>query len=94
MKKDKNLKDYRSNKTEKKIDKRTSVIIPRGKDWDWALFSKMANECWSWIALIMALKSEWKEDDQLEQDLKTYISQNLKKSEVLDFMQRDFLQYN
>ena len=37
----------------------------------------------------MALKSEWKEDDQLEQDLKTYISQNLKKSEVLDFMQRD-----
>ena len=42
----------------------------------------------------MALKSEWKEDDQLEQDLKTYISQNLKKSEVLDFMQRDFPQYN
>ena len=26
---------------QKKIDlsKRTSVIIPRGKDWDWALFS-------------------------------------------------------
>ena len=41
----------------------------------------------------MASKNEWKEDDQLEQDLKTYISQNLKRSEVLDFMQRDFPQY-
>ena len=42
----------------------------------------------------MASKSEWEEDDQLEQDLKTYVSQNLKRSEVLDFMQRDFPQYN
>ena len=45
MKKEINiLKDYRNNKTEKKIGfiERTSVIIPRGKDWDWALFSKMA----------------------------------------------------
>ena len=42
----------------------------------------------------MASKSEWKEDDQLEQGLKTYDSQNLKRSEVLDFMQRDFPQYN
>ena len=47
-----------------------------------------------WITLIMASKSQWKEDDQLEQDLKTYTSQNLKRSEVLDFMQRDFPQYN
>ena len=38
----------------------------------------------------MASKSEWKEDNQFKQDLKTYISQNLKRSEVLDFMQRDF----
>ena len=30
----------------------------------------------------------------MEQDLKTYVSQNLKRSEVLDFMQRDFPQYN
>ena len=57
-------------------------------------FRRMANECWSWIALIMASKSEWEEDNQLEQDLKTYVSQNLKRSEVLDFMQRDFPQYN
>ena len=42
----------------------------------------------------MASKSEWEEDNQLEQDLKTYVSQNLKRSEVLDFMQRDFPQYN
>lgn len=36
LKKEKKLKNYRSNKTEKKIDfsERTSVIIPRGKDWD------------------------------------------------------------
>ena len=39
----------------------------------------------------MASKNQWKKDDQVEQDLKTYISQNLKRSEVLDFMQRDFL---
>ena len=41
----------------------------------------------------MASKNDWKDDDRLEQDLKTYISQNLKRSEVLDFMQRDFPQY-
>ena len=41
----------------------------------------------------MASKSEWKEDNQMENDLKTYVSQNLKRSEVLDFMQRDFPQY-
>lgn len=29
----------------------------------------------------------------MENDLKTYVSQNLKRSEVLDFMQRDFPQY-
>ena len=34
----------------------------------------------------MASKGEWKEDDQLKQDLKTYVSQNLKRSEVLDFI--------
>ena len=41
----------------------------------------------------MASKSEWKEDNQMENDLKTYVSQDLKRSEVLDFMQRDFPQY-
>ena len=41
----------------------------------------------------MASKNDWKDDHRLEQDLKTYISQNLKKSEVLDFMQQDFPQY-
>ena len=41
----------------------------------------------------MAAKNDWKDDDRLEQDLKTYIGQNLKRSEVLDFMQRDFPQY-
>ena len=41
----------------------------------------------------MASKNDWTDDDRLEQDLKTYISQNLKRSEVLDFMQRDFPQY-
>ena len=31
-----------------------------------------------WIEKVMASKNEWKEDDQLEQDLKVYINQNLK----------------
>ena len=36
--------------------------------------------------LIKASKGEWKEDDQLKKDLQTYVSQNLKRSEVLDFI--------
>lgn len=35
---------------------------------------------------------EWKEDNQLEQDLRKYIAQNLKRSEVLDFVKQDFPQ--
>ena len=46
-----------------------------------------------WIAKVTASKNDWKDDHWLEQDLKTYISQNLTKSEVLDFMQRNFAQY-
>ena len=41
----------------------------------------------------MASRSEWKEDNQLEQDLRKYVSQNLKRSEILDFVQRDFSEY-
>lgn len=36
---------------------------------------------------------EWKEDNQLEQDLRKYIAQNLKRSEVLDFVKQDFSEY-
>ena len=36
---------------------------------------------------------EWKEDNQLEQDLRKYIAQNLKRSEVLDFVKQDFPEY-
>ena len=36
----------------------------------------------------------WKEDTNLEEDLKKYIQQNLKRSEVLDFISRDYPQYN
>ena len=41
----------------------------------------------------MASSSEWKEDNQLENDLRKYISQNFKRSEILDFVQRDFPEY-
>ena len=41
----------------------------------------------------MASNSEWKEDNQLENDLRKYVSQNFKRSEILDFVQRDFPQY-
>ena len=60
---------------------RTSVIIPRLKDWGQVFFFFKSADC-----EVKASNSEWKEDDQLEQDLKTYISQNLKRSEILDFM--------
>ena len=38
----------------------------------------------------MALNSEWKEDNQFKNDLRKYVSQNFKRSEILDFVQRDF----
>ena len=41
----------------------------------------------------MASNSEWKEDNQLENDLRKYVSQNFKRSEILDFVQRDFAEY-
>ena len=34
-----------------------------------------------------------KEDNQLEHDLRKYVSQNLKRSEILDFVQREFSEY-
>ena len=41
----------------------------------------------------MASDSEWKEDNQLKNDLRKYVSQNFKRSEILDFVQRDFPEY-
>ena len=41
----------------------------------------------------MASNSEWKEDNQLENDLRKYVCQNFKRSEILDFVQRDFPEY-
>ena len=41
----------------------------------------------------MASNSEWKEDNQLKNDLRKYVSQNFKRSEILDFVQRDFPEY-
>ena len=37
----------------------------------------------------MASNSEWKEDNQLENDLGKYVSQNFKRSEILDFVTRE-----
>lgn len=36
---------------------------------------------------------EWKGDDELQTDLKKYVLQNLKRSEILDFMNRVCSQY-
>ena len=37
---------------------------------------------------------EWEDDDQLKEDLHAYILQNLKREELLDFVERDFPQYS
>ena len=37
--------------------------------------------------------SSWKDDDELKADLEQYVRQNLKKSEILDFVKRDFPEY-
>ena len=40
------------------------------------------------------MSAEWKEDVSLERDLKQYISKNLRRDEVLDFVSRDYSQYS
>ena len=37
--------------------------------------------------------AEWKEDTQLQDSLANYVLQNLKRSEILDFVQRDYAHY-
>ena len=37
--------------------------------------------------------ANWKEDCHLRDDLSRYVRQNLKRSEVLDFVQRDYPHY-
>ena len=41
----------------------------------------------------MTSNGSWKEDGQLEQDLREFVSQNLKRTEILDFVQQKFSQY-
>ena len=41
----------------------------------------------------MARKNEWKDDQDLLGDLKSYVAQNFKRLEVLDFVKRDCAQY-
>ena len=36
---------------------------------------------------------EWEDHDELRNDIKKYVMQNLKREEVLDFLKRDYLQY-
>jgi hypothetical protein len=35
----------------------------------------------------------WKEDEKLEQEFSTYVSQGLKREEILDFVKRDYPEY-
>ena len=37
--------------------------------------------------------SRWKDDEELKADLEQYVRQNLKRSEILDFVKRDFPEY-
>ena len=37
--------------------------------------------------------SEWKQDQLLQNDIKKYVLGNLKRSEILDFVTRDYPQY-
>ena len=36
---------------------------------------------------------DWKEDEQLKEDLKRYVLQNLSRQDILDFVSRDYAQY-
>ena len=42
----------------------------------------------------MNTNDDWKGDNQLEQDLGDFVSQNLKRAEILDFVQQKFPQYH
>ena len=42
---------------------------------------------------IMARNSDWKNDEKLQRELTSYVAQNLKKVEILDYMKRDFGEY-
>ena len=42
----------------------------------------------------MAQNQNWKNVQLLEQDLKLYVSQNLKRVEILDYMKLDFGDYD
>ena len=37
--------------------------------------------------------SSWKDDEELKAGLEQYVRQNLKRSEILDFVKRDFPEY-
>ena len=42
----------------------------------------------------MNTNEDWKGDNQLEQDLGEFFAQNLKRTEILDFVQQKFPQYH
>ena len=42
----------------------------------------------------MTSLNEWKSDRDLEKDLKIYVSQNLKRSEIIDYVRRDYPEYD
>ena len=41
----------------------------------------------------MARNSDWKNDEKLQRELTSYVAQNLKRVEILDYMKRDFGEY-
>ena len=37
--------------------------------------------------------ADWKNDEKLEEDLKRYVAQNLRRTEILDFVKREYPEY-
>ena len=37
--------------------------------------------------------ADWKDDEKLEEDLKRYVAQNLRRTEILDFVKREYPEY-
>ena len=45
------------------------------------------------IYSVTMANSSWKDDEKLKKDLDQYVRENLKRSEILDFVKRDFPGY-
>ena len=42
----------------------------------------------------MASNQAWQDDENLKDDMNSYVAQNFKRKEILDFVRRDYVQYD